>query len=900
MSCEEKKSPFVVSLPAYFVHISSQKPLFSHQITKVFFSLFFRFLFLSVPSISSSSRRGERDVRERDQNERPKHQQQLFLSFFPHSNEKKRAESNTTLLMLRSRIVASSSTKKRYAVLEICSSSFASSSSSSSSPVLLKHSQNSPGTRANDGGEQHQQRGNKDDDANPSPPEQKKKNNTNNNSERRRKKAFITIRRAIEIKSEDDAVAGIENTTRFAALERVQNVLLDARATTAIGDVLFGIITAEQKRSSSFDDAKEEEEKTKTFTTRRSLFLNACREEREEDVKDEDEEDDGRGLAFLLRRKNFATGNEYWTIVAKARRDLSTTVKKEEEEAFTTKTKKKNGSSNGGNTKKKTLKEENKKDDDSNNANFANKPSTSSSDFNNGDSTTTTTTTPIKTRSFRIDDPSQDASVLEAKERAMKFSFSRAFNEWLHDQPIAKNPRRAGLGGSRKRAMKHPCAYTGEMGEDFIDCACGDNEEYGFMLACETCGAWEHGECCGVKSEEAIPEGYACSTCVKEKTVKSFPKHLVMVLDYEEEADVKKNKNKKDAFNDNSAEKVEENEALVQEMIKNGEIIEDDDWGLQSFVAKSLGIDSKREFVLPPNSQSSNLVNAKRRCVCCVCGCEHTDEIESMVKACNCVGGGAIAHRDCLEEWEDEDKGNLKLKNGDKNKKESTTESKGGENKKKKMVDGIIVDVIEDTSLPVTPSGTRSWKILDDFPVKKCRACCGFGGLACGGIKDAKEGEAIIQNQKRILAEAAAMYEANAKTTRGNRPGATKPLLDVKEEDASGGDAENEPVKEKKKSGGRVKGSPNKKEKKTSDRPPKLMTNKQDKKPPAAKGTTLIKPSTVNGVSVKKEEKKVLHHNSSGTNNTTSSVLTHSHIPLKKRRLMMFEEDSRNGMYKQH
>ena len=865
----------------------------------MFFSLFFRFLFLSVPSISSSSRRGERDVRERDQKERPKHQQQLFLSFFPHSNEKKRAESNTTLLMLRSRIVASSSTKKRYAVLEICSSSFASSSSSSSSPVLLKHSQNSPGARANDGGEHHQ-RGNKDDDANPSPPEQKKKNNTNNNSERRRKKAFITIRRAIEIKSEDDAVAGIENTTRFAALERVQNVLLDARATTAIGDVLFGIITAEQKRSSSFEDAKEEEEKTKTFTTRRSLFLNACREEREEDVKDEDEEDDGRGLAFLLRRKNFATGNEYWTIVAKARRDLSTTVKKEEEEAFTTKTKKKNGSSNGGNTKKKTLKEENKKDDDSNNANFANKPSTSSSDFNNGDSTTTTTTTPIKTRSFRIDDPSQDASVLEAKERAMKFSFSRAFNEWLHDQPIAKNPRRAGLGGSRKRAMKHPCAYTGEMGEDFIDCTCGDNEEYGFMLACETCGAWEHGECCGVKSEEAIPEGYACSTCVKEKTVKSFPKHLVMVLDYEEEADVKKNKNKKDAFNDNSAEKVEENEALVQEMIKNGEIIEDDDWGLQSFVAKSLGIDSKREFVLPPNSQSSNLVNAKRRCVCCVCGCEHTDEIESMVKACNCVGGGAIAHRDCLEEWEDEDKGNLKLKNGDKNKKESTTESKGGENKKKKMVDGIIVDVIEDTSLPVTPSGTRSWKILDDFPVKKCRACCGFGGLACGGIKDAKEGEAIIQNQKRILAEAAAMYEANAKTTRGNRPGATKPLLDVKEEDASGGDAENEPVKEKKKSGGRGKGSPNKKEKKTSDRPPKLMTNKQDKKPPAAKGTTLIKPSTVNGVSVKKEEKKVLHHNSSGTNNTTSSVLTHSHIPLKKRRLMMFEEDSRNGMYKQH
>jgi hypothetical protein len=743
--------------------------------------------------------------------------------------------------MLRRRIVSSSSTKKRYAVIEVSSSS----SSSSSRPLK-------------GGGGAKNPSGGKDGEEEVS--------------------VVVVVRRAIEIREEKDP-----NGKHVDACERVKNVLFDARATTAIGEMLFGGAS-----SSSSTSALGEKSSASSLKKSSSSFLRACREEKRRMEREssgkagssseeknangggggEEENDDGRGFAFLLRRKNFATGNEYWTIVAKAYRDLS---KREE-------TKEKSV-----NNKKKTTKED---IDTKISEDTSKKPTTFSSGADS-------TTTPIKTRSFRIDDPSEDPSGAEAKERAIQFSLSRAFNEWLHDQPIAKNPRRAGLGGSRKRAMKHPCAYTGEMGEDFIDCACGDNEEYGFMLACETCGAWEHGECCGVKSEEAIPEGYACSTCVKERTAKSFPKQLVVVLEEgdELEEDVKK-KNKKDAFNDNSEVSEEENEALVQEMIKNGEIIEDDDWGLQSSVAKSLGIDSKREFVLPPNSQSSNLFSAKRRCVCCVCGCEHTDEIESMVKACNCVGGGAIAHRDCLEEWESEDKGNVKSKNGDK--KDSATENKGGESKKTKMVDGIIVDVIDDTSLPVTPSGTRSWKVLDDFPAKKCRACCGFGGLACGGIKDAKEGEAIIQNQKRVLAEATAMYEANAKTMRGNRPGAAK----VKEEDASGGNAENEPTKEKKRSGGKGGGSPSKKEKKTSDRPPKLLTNKQDKKPPTAKGTTLIAPSSVNGVSVKKEKKKVLHQNSSGTNKTTSSVSTH--IPLKKRRLMMFEEDSRNGMYKQH
>ena len=107
--------------------------------------------------------------------------------------------------------------------------------------------------------------------------------------------------------------------------------------------------------------------------------------------------------------------------------------------------------------------------------------------------------------------------------------------------------------------------------------------------------------------------------------------------------------------------------------------------------------------------------------MCCVCGCEHTDEIEPMVKACNCLGGGAIAHRDCLEDWEDEDK--CISKNVDKSKKGGTTENRGSENRKTKMVDGIIVDVIDNAVAPshsfwhtiVESLGRLSWKEMSSM-----------------------------------------------------------------------------------------------------------------------------------------------------------------------------------------
>ena len=125
--------------------------------------------------------------------------------------------------------------------------------------------------------------------------------------------------------------------------------------------------------------------------------------------------------------------------------------------------------------------------------------------------------------------------------------------------------------------MKHPCAYTGEMGE-VLSIARVEITRSTDCVGVQTCGGKEHGECCGVKSEEAIPEGYECSTCVKEKNVESFPRQLLVDLDDDDD-------NVKEKEDDPGEE--EENEALVEDMIKKGEIIEDDDWGLQSYVAKS-------------------------------------------------------------------------------------------------------------------------------------------------------------------------------------------------------------------------------------------------------------------------------------------------------------------------
>lgn len=198
----------------------------------------------------------------------------------------------------------------------------------------------------------------------------------------------------------------------------------------------------------------------------------------------------------------------------------------------------------------------------------------------------------------------------EALKRAVDFTTTAAFDAWSRGSECVAGPKKAGLGGSRERAKKHPYAYRGVMGDDVIDCVCGDNEEYGFMVACETCGAWEHGECCRIYAEEEIPKDYKCLACIRADA------KTLLVLDSREEAG-------------DDAGDVKGEQVLVG---YDGEDSVDGGFG----TVKS----------------TADVLNGEMTVVCCVCGCHDAHgDYAAMVRACSCAGGGAIAHESCMKRW---------------------------------------------------------------------------------------------------------------------------------------------------------------------------------------------------------------------------------------------------------
>lgn len=81
-------------------------------------------------------------------------------------------------------------------------------------------------------------------------------------------------------------------------------------------------------------------------------------------------------------------------------------------------------------------------------------------------------------------------------------------------EPKAKKPKAQGGGRGRKR--KTPSPPPTEGGEDWvIRCDCNVNEDIGFMLQCNTCGVWQHGDCVDVR-QDTLPENFYCSLCKEE------------------------------------------------------------------------------------------------------------------------------------------------------------------------------------------------------------------------------------------------------------------------------------------------------------------------------------------------------------------------------------------------
>lgn len=48
-------------------------------------------------------------------------------------------------------------------------------------------------------------------------------------------------------------------------------------------------------------------------------------------------------------------------------------------------------------------------------------------------------------------------------------------------------------------------------------CPCGSTESSGFMIACDKCNTWQHGECMGYRKKVEVPEKYYCNICRPEE-----------------------------------------------------------------------------------------------------------------------------------------------------------------------------------------------------------------------------------------------------------------------------------------------------------------------------------------------------------------------------------------------
>ncbi|XP_061375222.1 PHD finger protein At1g33420-like [Gastrolobium bilobum] len=59
-----------------------------------------------------------------------------------------------------------------------------------------------------------------------------------------------------------------------------------------------------------------------------------------------------------------------------------------------------------------------------------------------------------------------------------------------------------------------------------VDCSCGTKDDDGEkMLACDTCGVWQHTRCAGIDNSDAIPSKFVCLKCLNSyrKEAKKFP-----------------------------------------------------------------------------------------------------------------------------------------------------------------------------------------------------------------------------------------------------------------------------------------------------------------------------------------------------------------------------------------
>ncbi|GAO50993.1 hypothetical protein SAICODRAFT_220125 [Saitoella complicata NRRL Y-17804] len=125
--------------------------------------------------------------------------------------------------------------------------------------------------------------------------------------------------------------------------------------------------------------------------------------------------------------------------------------------------------------------------------------------------------------------------------RATKGQSQRVID--YEDVTHTSSPQPASAKTGRKSAPRNPSATADEedeqteeeAGDEVIRCPCGDDDDSGFMVACDTCGVWQHAECVGIPSENDAPDNYFCERCRPDL-------HEALLKELEEEKKLPKRK----------------------------------------------------------------------------------------------------------------------------------------------------------------------------------------------------------------------------------------------------------------------------------------------------------------------------------------------------------------------
>eukprot|EP00976_Prorocentrum_cordatum_P080908 1184171-Prorocentrum_minimum.AAC.3 len=65
-------------------------------------------------------------------------------------------------------------------------------------------------------------------------------------------------------------------------------------------------------------------------------------------------------------------------------------------------------------------------------------------------------------------------------------------------------------------ALDSDYRFQGGMEQWVVSCPCRTEDDDGErMVACDTCGVWQHTRCMGIPDHEAVPARFACRKCAK-------------------------------------------------------------------------------------------------------------------------------------------------------------------------------------------------------------------------------------------------------------------------------------------------------------------------------------------------------------------------------------------------